>query len=216
MRTPRGPGMPLLKRVHAVAYAAPRSVNPSNPHITRPVFHSSHSTRALGRLPNRQPGSFIVEKCNGSQRDDGARLGRARRSRKGLLLSDVARATPTSHAGDDVFEVGPSIGVLRVCQPCAQVCRVFQAFLQPVRQFGNPVGRAVAHFVLHRVLWGCGWQDSARPRTGLFKTGQVRGNGQFCRIVNRSRCPGYLGPCLCVCGQTAARPRAKLRVRPKR
>lgn len=107
------------------------------------------------------------------------RLGRAGRSRKGLL-PDVARATTTSHARDRAFEIGPLIGVVGLGETLTQVRRVVQAFLEPVRQFVDSVDRAVAHqFVMSH---SGSREEVAEYRSAIDEAVQNRtgsGNGQL-------------------------------------
>jgi len=73
---------------------------------------------------------------------------------------------------DRPFEIGPSIGVVRSGETVTNAHRVVQTFLQPVRQFIDPVDRAVAHqFVMAHS--GSRGENIGRHEPGLFKTGQV-------------------------------------------
>jgi hypothetical protein len=131
------------------------------------------------------------------QRGRPARSGRGARLKvieERALLPDVARAMTTSHPSDRAFEIGPSIGVLRLHETVTQARRVVQAFLEPVRQFIDPVDRAVAQFVIAHSGSRGKSQNTALPRTGLFKTEQVGETANSCRIVNRSHWPRCLAP----------------------
>ena len=102
------------------------------------------------------------------------------------VLADDARATTTSHPSERAFEIGPSIGVLRLRETVTQARRVVQAFFEPVRQFIDPVDRAVDQFVIAHSGSRQKSQNTARPRAGLFKTEQVRETANSCRIANRA------------------------------